>query len=272
MNPSLLRQSTLRATQASVKRMMRHRTWEGVSAQWLEEIQGICPGECLSWNEFTPRGGFELIGCTMSQDYMAILPVTGPRLPTFLPHHPILQKISWAELGVESMRLSDFQAAGAFRNRNPLFHEVYRHLDAHHQAVVRIGTYSDRDVKLALNRRHSDFTDDELVQLTYLAQALDPHLKTVDRHRSLEKDLRALHQAIGQRMEVPGHYLDQLTNAEIGALHCLVTGDRLALRDSHRRRALSSLREKLQLESNRQVLAAWRAVTDSGTGGSSAST
>ena len=56
------------------------------------------------------------------------------------------------------MRLSDFESRRQFRE-NPLFREVYRHLDSHYQLADTPRLLEDRRIVLTWNRRAMDFTE-----------------------------------------------------------------------------------------------------------------
>lgn len=251
----------VREIRAVINELMKLRDWDELAGRFVEAAHRLVPGDCHSWNVFDVAT-FGYQGCAMTEDYMPLHSMTGPRLDTFLPFHPVVERVGWDYAEKAPARLSDFQPVGDFRRRNPLFDEVYRHLDAHYQLVYTIGNYGDQKIILSLNRRASDFSEEDRTTLYLLSRQLDGHLSALHRLERVEQDLSALEAVINGRLEAPCAAAQFLTAGELETVRLLQKGAREALRPSHRRRALARVREKFGLENNRQLLAAWReAVT-----------
>jgi|688.fasta_scaffold1053052_2 hypothetical protein len=82
--------------------------------------------------------------------------------------------------------MADYQSGSAFRS-NPLFQEVYRHLDSHHQIVYTAAKLCDSQILLSWNLRNRDFTDRE-VQLMHL---LGLQVGRLSRHIEERRHLQA---------------------------------------------------------------------------------
>jgi len=118
----------------------------------LRHFAKIVPADFLCWNEFDPVS-FAPKYFQTSDDYADIIKITVPRLSHTIDFHPVISRLGWESMDNKLFpyRLSDFETLAKFRH-NPIFREVYRHLDSNYQLAYGCGTTSYSIAAFATSR------------------------------------------------------------------------------------------------------------------------
>lgn len=232
---------------------------EALEVRFLEDSAAILPADCMCWNNWSPDLS-HLMSFKMNESYM--LPFTN-LLEIFnevVAHHPVIaagQLVATSE-GVK--RLSDFESYGRFRE-NPLFREVYRHLDSNHQLAYTPCVLQDRRIVLTWNRRTLDFTERDREILHLMGLRLGVISRRIEQRERLERNWQALCGFVDGRMTAGP--ANSLGAQDVRLLEKLLkSGTRSGIarelgirRDSVDKR-LGSIRERLGLENHHQLLCA----------------
>lgn len=219
----------------------------------------LLPGDCLAWNNWAPDWSALQSGRLNAPYEKEFL----DRLEAFhqtVDHHPVVLAGRFQSSAERVVKLTDFQSAAGFRD-NPLYREVYRHLDSRYQIAFTPCHLTDRRVLLTLNRRLGDFSRVEEEVLHFTGRCLDGIARAIERKGALDDAWRELRGFIGGRGSADG--FETLGPGELGLLGELlrtrsvsaISRARGVRRDSVDRR-MGAIREKLGLENNRQLLSA----------------
>lgn len=225
--------------------------------RFLEESQSILPADCMCWNDWALDWSGQLDFLTHS-DYMHTLLNLGDVFSNVLPHHPVYEVIADTKRSV--MRMSDFQSYGRFKN-NPLFREVYRHLDSHFQIAYTAADLRHSRILLTWNRRAFDFDERERQVFHYMGLRLGVISLRIEERQELDHAWKSLCDFVGSRIPAgPVNGLGERDGQLISELMKFRSRDSIAQgmgvrRDSLDKR-LGSIREKLGLENHHQLLSA----------------
>ncbi len=250
-------EATIRKIDRTMLGMAGLATLDELEVRFLEESAAILPADCMCWNNWSPDLS-HLMNFKMNESYM--LPFTN-LLEIFnevVAHHPVIaagQLVATSE-GVK--RLSDFESYGRFRE-NPLFREVYRHLDSNHQLAYTPCVLQDRRIVLTWNRRALDFTERDREVLHLMGLRLGVISRRIEQRERLEKNWQALCGFVDSRISAGP--ADSLRAQDVQLLEKLLkSGTRSGIarelgirRDSVDKR-LGSIRERLGLENHHQLL------------------
>ncbi|MGJ8638363.1 MAG: hypothetical protein ACSHYA_03130 [Opitutaceae bacterium] len=155
----------LRRIRGYMRRASQAIDFETLEQQFVEEFERIIPSDTPCWNNFT----VDLTGAlsvASNQDYGNAFNPLFESFAETVAHHPVVAKGGWGSLAEAPRRLSDFETNYHFRE-NPLYREVYKHVDANYQIGYLAAKLSDRSVIFTINRKSSDFTEAQ-VQLLHL--------------------------------------------------------------------------------------------------------
>ncbi|MBD5778793.1 hypothetical protein IEN85_04770 [Pelagicoccus sp. NFK12] len=224
-------------------------------------LNRLIPSDCVCWNEWTPAFTF-LKESHVTESHRSRIGRLIPSLVENLKHHPVITHVGWHRLLPHPYRLSDYQCDAFFRD-NPLYQEVYRHLEARYQLAFPFCTTSTTEFLLILNRRYRDFTEHERQLLQTAGQIVAPFL-----HRMHAKEIaqrKAEIVAVIMEQTYGLLHLDTLSPGELLLLKALAAGQSVSevatarhIRRDTLSRQLSAAREKLKLTSNKELLATLR--------------
>ncbi len=98
----------------------------------IDGAAAVLPADFMLWNLWTPQMdailGFE----ANHGHYREELGNTAPRLNATIHHHPVVAAGKMELSYLKPQRMSNYQTSGAFKS-NPLFQEVYRHVESNYQ-------------------------------------------------------------------------------------------------------------------------------------------
>ena len=234
-------------------------TLEELEIRFMREAGKMLPGDCLCWNNWAPDLS-RLMTFSMSDNYQKPFENLLGVFNEVVPYHPVIaagQLVATSE-GVK--RLSDFESHSRFRE-NPLFREVYRHLDSNHQLAYTPCVLQDRRIVLTWNRRALDFTERDREVLHFMGLRLGVISRQIEQRQLLERNWRALCGFVDAR--IPAASVSSLGLCDLEILKKLLkSGTRIEIarslgirRDSLDKR-LGSIRECLGLENHHQLLSA----------------
>lgn len=251
--------STVRKIDRTMMGMAGIETLEELEIRFMREAGKILPGDCLCWNNWSPNLS-HLMNFSLNEGYLEPFENLLGVFNEVVAHHPVIaagQLVATSE-GVK--RLSDFESDSRFKE-NPLFREVYRHLDSNHQLAYTPCVLQDRRIVLTWNRRALDFTEREREVLHFMGLRLGVISRRIEHRQLLEKNWRALCGFVNVRLTAGS--ASSLGEQDVRLLAKLLkSGTRSGIarelgirRDSVDKR-LGSIRERLGLENHHQLLSA----------------
>lgn len=232
--------------------------WDELCECTLLCLNKILSSDCACWNEWTP--GFKAIKRFEAlETYREQMEALWEPHSFYIENHPVLQSLGWNGIRGMPYRMSDFQSLRKFRE-NPLFKEVYSHLDSHHQLAYHFASTSSSELVLTVNKRLSDFSKRDSSLLKAAGEILAPFVHKIHQN----EQVRRHSQIVSSLME--GAYglvkISSLSVGEINLLTLLSAGQSVSSIAISRRirrdtisRQLSQTREKLCLTSNKELLA-----------------
>ncbi|MES2657125.1 MAG: hypothetical protein V4689_00835 [Verrucomicrobiota bacterium] len=233
----------------------------------------ILPADFMLWNVWTSAMD-EILGFEANhEDYREGLERHTTALNATIHHHPVIAAGHLESAWIRPQRISDYQSDAAFKS-NPLFQEVYRHVDSRYQIAYNAARLDGSRIVLSWNLRSRDFTDRE-VQLLHL---IGLQVGVLSRRIEERRQLRAVWQEFSGGLASvsgvagPAATLDLTLNGKEGRMLAgLIRGETrsdLAAALGWRRdtldRKLGMLREQLGHENNSQLLQALAALRPTG--------
>ena len=132
----------------------------------VSEAKNILPADFMLWNLWTLNMD-RILECHGNHEHLTqVLDQRSDQLNATIHHHPVITSGHFDEGYLRPQRMSDYQSYAQFKS-NPLFQEVYRHVDSHFQIGFGAAKLRDSHIILSWNLRSRDFTDRE-VQLLHL--------------------------------------------------------------------------------------------------------
>ncbi len=238
--------------------------WDELSECALLYLNKILRCDCICWNEWTPAFTF-LKESHVTESHRAAMHSLLPELVHNLNHHPVIAERGWSGLGDQPHRLSDYQSHASFKE-NPLYQKVYCHLDARHQLAYHFCSTSTTELILLVNRRLRDFSEYERHLLYSAGQLIAP---SVNRIHQKDQALRKASVVATLMEQTYGLVnIDTLSPGELHLLKELASGQSVTdvaknkdVRRDTLSRQLSTAREKLKLNTNKELLATLRSTT-----------
>lgn len=251
--------STVRKIDRTMMSMAGIESLEGLERRFMREAGKILPGDCLCWNNWSPDMS-HLMNFSMSEGYLEPFENLLGIFNEVVAYHPVIAAGQLLATSEEVKRLSDFESYSRFKE-NPLFREVYRHLDSNHQLAYTPCVLQDRRIVLTWNRRARDFTEREREVLHFMALRLAVISRRIAQREVLEKNWRSLCGFVDAR--ITAGPANSLGAQDVRLLEKLLrSGTRSGIarelgirRDSVDKR-LGSIRERLGLENHHQLLSA----------------
>lgn len=254
-----LRDRDLRAVERWVRGLAEEPSSGAIYGRVVNEGRRLLPADCACLNTWTPAMDRPL-HARANDEMDACLAALQTPLNATVATHPILAHDGAKGWRDHALRMSDYATTARFR-QTPLFHEVYRHLDSHHQVTFAFADLSDRSLSLTWNLRGRDYTPREMQLLELMGRRLGALCLATDRRQLLERQLARLGRLVGDRR--PPLELRGLRTREIRLLAALLRAGGvagLAARRGIRRdtldKQLGSVREQLGLESTVQLIGA----------------
>lgn len=223
----------------------------------------LLPADCLCWNNWS-RDMSHLMTYRTNDKYHERFDGLVEAFSATVGEHPVIAAKMLDETLRRVMRVSDFQTIVRFRE-NPLFREVYQHLDSHYQISYTASVLQDRRLILTWNRRALDFTDQDMQVFHFIGQRLGVLSRRIEQREQLESAWKGLSEFVSPRMagnaveslgEKDGFLLAELLKSRPRGEIARSMGIR---RDSLDKR-LGTLRERLGLENHHQLLSALAAL------------
>lgn len=231
----------------------------------IRGAEKILPADFMVWNIWTQAMdailGFE----ANHQHYGGELEQHSAALNATIQHHPVIAAGHLEDGWLEPQRLSDYQSDAAFRD-NPLFQEVFRHVDSHYQIAYNAARLADSRIVLSWNLRHRDFTDREVQLLHLIGMRVGALSRHIEERRQMSAMWGELTAGLGSVSGVTDS--SATSGPTLGAnegriLAGLIRGETradiasaLRLRRDTLDRHLGTLRERLGHENTAQLLQA----------------
>lgn len=232
---------------------------EDLSTLGRELIQGTMktlPADFTVWNLWTLEMDQVLAMESNSPQCQQVLDYYNDELVTTIPHHPVIAAGHLDSVKLRPQRMSDYESVTSFLD-NPLYREVYRHVDSRHQMVYMI-QLEDSQVFLSWNRHNRDFTSREMQVLHVLGLQLAALSRRLEERRHLRRTWDDLADALGFRsagMECPplGRNDGYILSAMIRGTSRAEIAQGLHWRRDTLDRHLAMLREKMGYENMAQL-------------------
>jgi len=238
-------------------------TLEELERRFILAAGKLLPADCICWNNWS-KDMSGMINCRMNEDYHERFGGLSEAFDETVSGHPLVAADKLKDTYRQVMRISDFQPIGEFRE-NPLFREVYKHMDAHYQICYTASVLQDRRLILTWNRLALDFTDQDTQIFQYMGMGLEIVSRRVEQRERLDAAWKGLCGFVNPRMadstvdslgEKDGQLLAELLKSRSRGEIASGMGIR---RDSLDKR-LGGIRERLGLENHHQLLSALAAL------------
>ena len=260
----------------AVKRLTAHLVeapnLDTLGRELLQGAQTVLPADFMVWNIWTLQMdsllGFEANHHQLRDE----VEQRAEALSATIQFHPVIAAGKLDRTQLRPQRMSDFESDASFRS-NPLFQEVYRHLESNYQIGYNAIRLEDSQILLSWNLKNRDFHDREVQLLHLIGLQVSVLSRRIEERRHLLKACNALVLGLGQISGV-NHSITAAASslrANDGLiLSALIRGETrtdIATSLDWRRdtldRHLGSLRERLGFENTSQLmqsLAALRAA------------
>ncbi|MEO5716902.1 MAG: hypothetical protein ABIT37_25705 [Luteolibacter sp.] len=234
-------------------------TLDELEERFMEEAGRLLPADCLCWNNWE-RDLSGLQSYRSNAEYGRIFGELVEVFGEVVMYHPVIAANQLAASTETVQRISDFQTSVAFRE-NPLFREVYRHLDSLYQISYTASMLKDRRIVLTWNRRALDFSEQDQQIFKFMGLRLGAISRRIEERQQLEKNWRVLCGFVDARMDA-GTVLS-LGTQDVTLLTELLRSRKrsriaseLGIRRDSVDKRLGSIRERLGLENHHQLLSA----------------
>lgn len=226
----------------------------------------ILPADFMVWNLWTPNMDTLLSFEANHEQLRDAMNQREDSLLATIHHHPVISAGQLESTRMKPQRMSDYQSHAAFKS-NPLFQEVYRHLESNYQIAYNAIVLDESQIMLSWNLRSRDFTDREVQLLHLLGMQVATLSRRIEDRRHLREMWETLNCSMGAAME-PLAASDPLLGANDGRiLTGLIRGEArtaIAAGLNWRRdtldRHLGGLRDRLGYENTGQMLQALAAL------------
>jgi len=191
-----VRASDLRAIRRLTGQLMEAEDLSSLGRELIQGTSKILPADFMVWNLWTL--GMDEMLTMESNDYLcqSVLERHGDALAATIGHHPVIATGHLDDTKLRPHRISDYETGGAFME-NPLYHEVYRHVDSRHQMVYDASGLENFRVMLSWNRKNGDFTDREMQLLHVVGLQVAALSRRLEDRRHLRRTWDDLAGALG---------------------------------------------------------------------------
>ncbi|MFT3990467.1 MAG: hypothetical protein QM680_03560 [Luteolibacter sp.] len=227
---------------------------------FLAESEKLLPADCICWNNWSLdwRG---LVSQRCNEvGYTKWLDQHQEVFHEVVGYHPMIVGGHLPKSYKQVLRMSDVIRLSEFR-KNPLFREIYRHMDSEYQLSHAPVKLEDRRVVLTWNRRAMDFSERDRQMLHYLGRRLNAISLHLEERQRLEGSWKRLCQFVDAKWSAgsvktlklkDGLLLAELLGGKSRAEIAKESGIRVDSLDKR----LGVIRECLGLENHRQLLRA----------------
>jgi hypothetical protein len=227
---------------------------------FLEAAGRILPADCMCWNNWRQDWSGILSQTCNVEAYTVWFDRHLELFGEVVGYHPVIARGLLPKSERYPLRVSDFQCYGSFKE-NPLFREIYRHMDAHFQVASSPCLLSDRRIVLTWNRRAMDFESRDQEVFHYLGVRLGVIGRRLDERQRLEESWKVLSDFVGAQWSTDS--VVSLGERDVRVLADLLRGKTRAaialesgIRGDSVDKRLGAIRERLGLENHQQLLAA----------------
>ena len=240
---------------------------------FLTEVGRVIPNENPCWNNWSSDASV-LQSVVSRKYYHEQFSQLFESLLETLPSHPLFRGADYSKavhyISERPSRISEQISARDWAHNNPLHREVYRHVDATHQLAFHFVWLRDRSMNFTLNRPTRDFDERETQLCTAMGWGLADICRQLEQKNLLEARVKLL---TGRLFDLAGVDLSrQLSPKEILTLGEISQGGTVSeiatkagVSTHTYTERLSSIREKLHLESTPQLKALLRAYREENT-------
>ncbi|MCB1131689.1 MAG: hypothetical protein KDN05_11200 [Verrucomicrobiae bacterium] len=230
--------------------------------EFVSEMERFLPADCMLWNLWT-HGMGQLIDFVGNKGWTAseLAPHVGAVNAT-IHHHPVIATGHADEYWRKPQRMSDFQSYGRFKS-NPLYREVYRHIEANYQIGFHAANLEEGVLNLCWNLKHRDFKDAELQKLHLIGGRVGLLARQLEQKRILQSSWSVLKGRLAGVGFATAGCVPTLTATDGRILAELAAGKSrveiaagLMWRRDTLDRHIASLRDRLGFESMPQLLSA----------------
>ncbi len=254
-----INESMARRIDRTMMGMASVHTLEELEIRFIAEAAKMLPADCVGWNNWAVDWS-GLISNRMNHNYNERFLELGENFAETVAHHPVIAGGQFPSIADRVVRMSDFETFGKFKN-NPLFLEVYRHLDTHFQISYAPSLLSDRRIVLTWNRRAIDFSEQDRQLLQFIGLRLRVISQRIEQNQQLEESWRLLSGFIDARLPTTSvAALGERDGMLLAGLFKNRSRIEIARQSGIRRDSIDkrfgSIREHLGLESHNQLLSA----------------
>lgn len=241
-----------------MRRAVAAKSLVDLERQFVDEIQNVVGCESPTWDNFS-KDCSQILSVASHDDFIEAFAVYQDTINHTIPTHPVLSAGGWEAIDLTPQRMLDWISQSKLCDV-PLYYDFYRHVGAHFQLGVRFARLSDRNLVITLNRGTVDFTTRESQLLECLCRCLGTVVQEIDHRRQMLQSIERM--IMHLRGNDASLRLDLLTPSEIRLFGRIACGDQIqqiALDEDLSKHTLyktgEAIREKLNLESNKQIKA-----------------
>jgi hypothetical protein len=268
-----VRASDLRAIRRLTGQLMEAEDLSTLGRELIQGTSKILPADFMLWNLWTLEMDQVLAMESNNAHCQRVLECHGNELAATIHHHPVIAAGHLDSAKLRPQRMSDYESGATFID-NPLYREVYRHVDSRHQMAYDAIRLEDCQVILSWNRKNLDFTDRDMQILHVVGLQVAALSRRLDDRRHLRRTWDDLAGALG--LNTAGRESPPLGRNDGYILSAMIRGtsraemaEGLHWRRDTLDRHLAVLREKMGYENMaqlQQVLADLRSPARGGPG------
>ncbi len=263
-----IKQSTRSRIDRIFCEMARLKDLSLLERRFIDIADQLLPADCLAWNSWSLDGSHFISG-TLNTVYQERFDSLLELFGAHVNRHPILAAGKFWNSIEDVLRLSDFESNRRFRE-NPLYREVYQELDTQHQLCYAPVVLSDRRVLLTVNRSGRDFKDSEMQLVQCVGLRLAEVARWIEIREELESGWIKLANFVSLKLE--DAKIDTLTQGDLKLVSDLIQKKSIAEIAAKQRvkrnsidKRLGDIRERLNLDNQRQLLSALAQIRSSET-------
>ncbi|MES2924429.1 MAG: hypothetical protein V4819_22950 [Verrucomicrobiota bacterium] len=186
-----VRPSDIRAVNRLTGHLIESPDLATLGRELIRGSEKILPADFMVWNEWTHEMD-EILGFEANHGhYREGLEQHSAALNATIHHHPVIVAGHLESAWIRPQRISDYQSDAAFRS-NPLYQEVYRHVDSRHQIAYNAARLDDSRIILSWNLWSRDFTDREVQLLHLIGLQVGVISRRIEERRRLREVWKAL--------------------------------------------------------------------------------
>jgi len=251
------------STQSRIDRifceMARLQDLSHLERRFIDVADQLLPADCIAWNNWSLDGS-HFMAAILNAAYQERFDALAELFGAHVSRHPVIAAGKFWHSVEHVLRLSDFESNRRFRE-NPLYGQVYQYLDSQHQLCYAPVALSDHRVVLTVNRSGRDFNNAEMQLVQYVGLRLAEVARWIETREELESGWIKLANFVSLKLE--GAKIDTLTQGDLMLVSDLMQKKSIAEIAASQRvqrnsidKRLGSIRERLNLDNQRQLLSA----------------